>query len=59
MLIGSTGPIHSNEYGKRKGIELEILNLRYNSFQKVSNDFLNFLPLKHSATVDYIYQPRI
>lgn len=41
-LNGSTGPIHFNEYGKRKGrTELEILNLRNNSFQKVSNDFLN------------------
>ncbi|XP_020619404.1 glutamate receptor 4-like [Orbicella faveolata] len=40
-LNDSTGPIHFNEYGKRKGIELDILNLRNNSFQKVSNDFLN------------------
>lgn len=40
-LNDSTEPIHFNEYGKRKGIELDILNLRNNSFQKVSNDFLN------------------
>lgn len=44
-LNGSTGPIHFNEYGKRKGIELEILNLRNNSFQKVSNDVSNMYVL--------------
>lgn len=36
-LDGLSGPIQFNEYGKRKGIELEILNLRNNYFKKVSN----------------------
>lgn len=34
-LDGLTGAIHFNEYGKRKGIELEILNLRNNSLVKI------------------------
>ena len=34
-MDGSTGPIKFDENGKRKGIELEILNLRNNSFRKV------------------------
>ena len=36
-LDGLTGPINFNEYGKRKGVDLEILNLRNNSFKKVSS----------------------
>ena len=34
-MDGLTGPIKFDENGKRKGIELEILNLRNNSFKKV------------------------
>ena len=34
-MDGSTGPIKFDENGKRKGIELEILNRRNNSFKKV------------------------
>ena len=34
-MNGLTGPIKFDENGKRKGIELEILNLRNNSFKKV------------------------
>ena len=34
-MDGSTGPIKFDENGKRKGIQLEILNLRNNSFKKV------------------------
>ncbi|XP_078384338.1 glutamate receptor ionotropic, kainate 2-like isoform X1 [Oculina patagonica] len=34
-LDGITGPVQINEYGKRKGIELEISNLRNNSFKKI------------------------
>ncbi|XP_078382291.1 glutamate receptor 2-like [Oculina patagonica] len=34
-LDGLTGPIQFNENGKRKEIELEILNLRNNSFKKI------------------------
>lgn len=35
-LDGLTGPVQFNEYGNRKGINLEILNLQNNSFIKVS-----------------------
>ncbi|XP_078384348.1 glutamate receptor 4-like isoform X2 [Oculina patagonica] len=34
-LDGLTGPVQFNTYGKRKGIELEVLNLRNNSFKKI------------------------
>ena len=34
-MDGLTGPIKFDENGKRKGIELEILNLRNNSFKEV------------------------
>ncbi|KAL9962068.1 hypothetical protein ACROYT_G031137 [Oculina patagonica] len=34
-LSGLTGPIQFNEYGQRKGIELEILNLQNNSLIKI------------------------
>ena len=34
-MDGLTGPIKFDENGKRTGIELEILNLRNNSFKKV------------------------
>ena len=40
-MNGSTGPIQFNEYGKREGIELEIVNLRNNSFKTVSNHAVN------------------
>ena len=35
-LDGLTGPVQFDEHGKRSEIELEILNLRNNSFEKVS-----------------------
>ena len=35
-LDGATGNIEFNEKGKRTGVELDILNLRNNSFVKVS-----------------------
>lgn len=34
-LDGLTGPVNFNEYGQRKKTDLEILNLRNNSFKKV------------------------
>ncbi|KAL9962102.1 hypothetical protein ACROYT_G031174 [Oculina patagonica] len=34
-LDGITGPVQFNKYGKRREIELEILNLRNNSFKKI------------------------
>ncbi len=35
-LDGLTGPVQFNEYGRRREIELEVLNLRNNSFERVS-----------------------
>ena len=61
-LNGSTGTIHFNEYGKRKGVELEILNLRNNSFQKVSenlfNSYVHEVVFKSYVTLDYIYHSK-
>ncbi|XP_020619406.1 uncharacterized protein LOC110057163 [Orbicella faveolata] len=34
-LDGLTGPVNFNEYGQRKKTDLEILNLRNNSFKKI------------------------
>ncbi|XP_078384334.1 glutamate receptor 2-like [Oculina patagonica] len=34
-LDGITGTINFNEHGKRKGVDLEILNLRNNSYKKI------------------------
>jgi len=46
-MDGLTGPIHFDEYGTRTEIELEILNLRNNSFTKVSNPLENkHIPLQ-------------
>lgn len=36
-LDGLTGPVKFNENGKRRKIELEILNLRNNLFKSVSS----------------------
>lgn len=35
-MEGLTGPVHFDDYGKRRGINLEIINLRGNSFTKVN-----------------------
>ena len=35
-INGLTGPVHFDAYGKRIGINLEILNLRSNCFKKVN-----------------------
>ena len=37
-LDGITGPVQFNEDGKRREIELEVLNLRNNKFEKVSRN---------------------
>ncbi|KAL9962101.1 hypothetical protein ACROYT_G031173 [Oculina patagonica] len=34
-LDGLTGPVQFNEYGRRREIELEVLNLRNNSFERI------------------------
>ena len=36
-LDGMTGRLQFNEHGERKGIQLETLNLRNNSFKKVGS----------------------
>lgn len=40
-MDGLTGPIHFDKYGTRRDIELEILNLRNNSFKNVSDPLEN------------------
>ena len=37
-MTGLTGPVQFDQSGRRTEIELEIMNLRNNSFQGVSNE---------------------
>ena len=52
-LDGITGPVQFDEYGKRKEIDLEVLNLRNNFFERVSSKEVMLLKGKLNIVCKY------